>query len=363
MRRFSLILLLGTLFAALPSRAAEPALRYVDATTLTVIGKALDTEQPYNRIDTTRYRVPARTAGYCYHSTGLAVVFRTDSPVIRTRWETSGRNPGTNMTAIAQKGLDLYIRRNGEWVFAGVGNPKIGSGNDRHDATIVQAMEEGEKECLLYLPLFDRTERLEIGVAEGSLIEAMENPFRRRIVVHGSSITHGASAGRAGMAYPALLERRTGLYTINLGFSGRCTLQPEFAAYLARVEADAFILDCFSNPGAQTIDERFDAFVDTIRRTHPATPLIFLQTIVRETGNFDTKKRRFENDKRAAAEAQIRERMKRDRHLYFVDPGDLLGSDHNASIDGTHPSDLGFERMLGCIEPQIRKILKKYDIR
>lgn len=361
MRRFSPILLLSTVLAALSSRAAEPRIRYVDATTLTVIGKALDTESPYNRIDTARHRVPERTEEYCCHATGLAVVFRTDSPIIRARWLTSGKMAGTNMTAIAQKGLDLYIRRNGKWVFAGVGNPKTGS--DRHDATIVQAMEAGEKECLLYLPLFDRVNRLEIGVAEGCRIEAMTNPFRHRIVVHGSSITHGASAGRAGMAYPALLQRSTGLHTINLGFSGRCTLQPEFAAFLAGVQADAFLFDCFSNPNAQTIEERFDRFVDTIRRTHPATPLIFLQTLVRETGNFDREKRLLEDRKRATAQAQVRKRMKRDEHLYFIDPGNLLGSDHNATVDGIHPSDLGFERMLERIEPQIRKILEKYGIR
>lgn len=356
-----LLLLCGLLFAS-AARSAAP-IRYVDAATLTVIGKALSTKQPYNRIDTTRFRVPAKTSRYCYHPTGLAVVFRTDSRSIRARWETSGKNPSDNMTAIAQKGLDLYIRRNGEWVFAGVGRPKIDGKNDRHEGTLIADMEEGEKECLLYLPLFDQLKKLEIGIDETSGITPLENPFRHKIVVHGSSITHGISAGRAGMCYSARLGRALGLYCINLGFSGLCTMQPEFASYLSQVETDAFIFDCFSNPSAETIDERFDAFVDTIRRTHPTTPLIFLQTIRRETRNFSTRIEKFERDKLTAAEAQIRERMKTDRNIYFVDPGDLLGSDHLATADGTHPTDLGFTRMLNRIEPQIRKILAKYDIR
>ena len=124
MKHLPLLLLLGGLLSASAARSADPV-RYVDAATLTVIGKALPTEQPYNRIDTTRFRVPAKTPGYCYHPTGLAVVFRTDSRTIRARWETSGKNPSDNMAAVAQKGLDLYIRNNGEWVFAGVGRPKI----------------------------------------------------------------------------------------------------------------------------------------------------------------------------------------------------------------------------------------------
>ena len=140
-------------------------------------------------------------------------------------------------------------------------------------------------------------------------------------------------------------------------------MQPEFASYLSRVEADAFVFDCFSNPSAEVINERFDAFVDTIRRTHPTTPLIFLQTIRRETRNFSTRIEKFEREKQAAAEAQVRDRMKTDKNIYFVDPGDLLGSDHIATADGTHPTDLGFPYMLDRIEPQIRKILGKYGIR
>ena len=77
MKHLPLLLLLGGLLSASAARSADPV-RYVDAATLTVIGKALPTEQPYNRIDTTRFRVPAKTPGYCYHPTGLAVVFRTD---------------------------------------------------------------------------------------------------------------------------------------------------------------------------------------------------------------------------------------------------------------------------------------------
>lgn len=353
-------LLLLTAFAA---TARQPGVKYIDASTLTVIGKALPTELPYNRIDTARYTIPEKALWHCYTSAGLAVVFRTDSRFIRARWETSARNSSDNMPAVGQKGLDLYIRRDGQWCYAGVGHPTIDGKNDRHESALVGSMEPGEKECLLYLPLFDRVDRLEIGVEPGSRIVPMENPFRHRIVVHGSSITHGAAASRAGMSYPALLERRTGLYVINLGFSGQCTMQPEFAAYLADVEADAFIFDCFSNPRAETIRERFDTFVDIIRAKHPATPLIFLQTVVRESGNFNTHLREAERLKREAAEARLRARMPLDPHLYFVDPGDLLGDDHNATVDGTHPTDLGFDRMLRSIEPQLREILAKYGIR
>ena len=111
---------------------------------------------------------------------------------------------------------------------------------------------------------------------------------------------------------------------------------------LAEMEADAFVFDAFSNPSAGEIEERLDAFVATVRKAHPSTPLIFIQTEVRETVNFNLQARKFESDKRAAAEAGIRRLMKDDRNIYFIDSRGMIGTDHLGTVDGSHPSDQGF---------------------
>lgn len=352
------------LLALLPALNATFAqsqrpIRYVDASTLTVIGKTMPTPRPFQRVDTTRYDLWQPVKNYAAFSTGLAVVFRTDSKNIRARWKTGGYGLGHNMTPIARKGLDLYIERDGEWIYAGFGWPK----GDDHDSALVENMDQGVKNCLLYLPLWDEVLSLELGIDEGSRIEAAPSPFRRRIVVLGSSVTHGASAGRPGMTWTARLARSMGLDFLNLGFSGHCKLQPEFARMLAETEADAFVFDAFSNPSAAQIEERLDAFVATIRRAHPSTPLIFIQTEVRETCNFNLLARKFESDKRAAAEAGIRRLMKSDRNIYFIDSKGMLGDDHLGTVDGSHPSDQGFLYMTRHLEPQLRKILRRYGIR
>lgn len=339
---------------------------YHDAADLTVIGKAIPTTKAFTRIDTSAYRFNDKVIDeYACHSTGLAVLFATDSPFIKAKWQTSPANASENMTAIAQKGLDLYIRQDGEWVFAGVGRPNMAEGPEYavHSGTIVKEMAPGRKECLLYLPLYDRLDSLFIGVEEGSYVEPVENPFRYRIVVKGSSVTHGLAASRPGMSYAARFGRNNGLYCFNLGFSGKSKLQKEYAEYLADVEADAFIFDAFSNPSAELIHENFDQFVDIIRAAHPDKPLIFMQTERRESRNFDTWREDFEAKKQAAAEEEIRERMKTDKHIYFLTSEDFLGHDHIATSDGSHPTDLGFTRMLDSIEPKILKILRKYGIR
>ena len=339
---------------------------YHGAADLTVIGKAIPTTKAFTRIDTSAYRFNDKVIDeYACHSTGLAVLFATDSPFIKAKWQTSPANASENMTAIAQKGLDLYIRQDGEWVFAGVGRPNMTEGPEyaEHSGTIVKDMAPGRKECLLYLPLYDRLDSLFIGVEEGSYVEPVENPFRYRIVVKGSSVTHGLAASRPGMSYAARFGRNNGLYCFNLGFSGKSKLQKEYAEYLADVEADAFIFDAFSNPSAELIHENFDQFVDIIRAAHPDKPLIFMQTERRESRNFDTWREDFEAKKQAAAEEEIRERMKTDKHIYFLTSEDFLGHDHIATSDGSHPTDLGFTRMLDSIEPKILKILRKYGIR
>ncbi len=358
---FSLGTLLCVLCTGTVSAAPAPEPKYVDASTLTLVNKAHPTTQPFQRVEVADYPDLSKTVRRYYtYSTGVAVVFRTDSRSICARWTTTDRQLSTHMTGLSQKGMDLYIKRDGEWVFAGVARPGMGA---EHKATIVDHMDGAEKECLLYLPLFDEVKTLEIGVDADARIEAVPNPFRHKIVVIGSSITHGTGLSRPGMAYPAQLERATGFEFINLGASGQCKMEQFFAHVAASYEADAFLFDSFSNPSAQQIEERLEPFVKTIRAAHPTTPLIFLQTELRETRNFSDKVRKFEDEKRAASEAGMQRLLKQDKNIYFLNPGMPLGDDHDATVDGTHPSDLGHGRILEVIQPQIVKILKKYDIR
>jgi precorrin-3B methylase len=48
------------------------------------------------------------------------------------------------------------------------------------------------------------------------------------------------------------------------------------------IDADAFILDCIPNPSPKEITERAVDFVMTLREKHPDTPIIIIQTLIRE---------------------------------------------------------------------------------
>ena len=193
---------------------ASAQLRFVDATELNLIGKAQPTPHPYHRIDTVRYKGFTKTENQQVRcSPGLALVFRTNSTRIELRPEyASFVYGGASTPRVASEGFDLYIRKDGGWLYAGSNAPK----NEDAELVLVRNMDDSEKECLLYLPLFSELGRIEIGIDEGARIEASANPFRHRIIIFGSSFTHGTSTGRPGMSYPMIMQRNTGLQIILL---------------------------------------------------------------------------------------------------------------------------------------------------
>lgn len=341
---------------------AAPKREYVDATTLTVINKAHNDGLPLRRVDIEKFDIPNSAKKPLTNSTGLAVVFSTNSCSISARWTTASKSLGANMTPIFHSGLDIYIKRDGEWVFAGVARPKT-KGVTEHEYTMVKRMAEGEKECLVYLPMFNTLQSLEIGVDEGATIKPIPSPFKHKIVFVGSSLTHGASASRPGACYVARFGRMLNAETPNIGLSGKCRLDDFFANIVCEAEADAYIFDTFSNSTKAMIEERLYNFVKRIATAHPDKPLIFLQTIKRDVGTFDLGARRRNDAQRAAACALMPGIRKEFPNVYFLDPGFVLGDDGEATVDGTHLNDLGVQRTLENIVPKVKKILKKYGIK
>ncbi len=343
--------------------APQKEYKFVDASTFTVVNKAQQSNYLYQRLDTLKYpELTERQKNYFSQSTGIGLRFRTNSPDIRAKWTVRDQFTRNNNTCISANGLDLYIKdKDGKWLWAGQGKPKVQS--RKAGGALVENMDTTMKECMVILPLFTKIENLEIGVLKDAKIESDGGFVRAPIVAMGSSYTHGASSSRPGMPWPAQLSRRLGIDIANLGTSGICCMEQGLANVIADTDADLFIFDTFSNPTPDEIHERFIPFVKTIREKHPDTPLVFLQTFYRESSNFNLKNRKFEEDKQAAGAEELRNIMKTDKNIYFLDPGLYIGDDHEATADGTHPSDLGYQRAVDNIEPHIREIIKKYGIK
>ena len=356
----SFAILMGLIISA--QDAAGQGFVYTEASDLTLTGKLhTDTPNPYHRVDTVKYKgFTSVENGQVRMSSGIAVAFKTNSSAISIR--TIYGKPGfpTNTNGYSGRGYDLYIRQNGEWIYAESGLPS--DSKPDKPFTLISDMDESMKECLLYLPLYSEVNSVQIGVDKDAVLEAMENPFRHRIGVFGSSYTHGSSTSRSGMTYIAQLGRNTGLQMLSLGCSGNSKLQPYFAAVLRDADVDAFLFDSFSNPTPKEMKERLFNFIETIQAAHPGKPLIFQRTIYRESRNFNMAVDKSEREKIETADSLMKIVMKKYPDIYYIFPK-ADTKDHNATVDGTHPDNRGYTVWAESIEKPVRKILKKYGIR
>ena len=361
MKRILIFAALLMYFSAAAQNSKDSGFTFTEASSLNLIGKILeDTPNPYHRVDTCRYKGFTRSENEQVRcSAGLAVLFRTDSPVISVKGEYGYYNMGPNTMGIALRGFDLYIKRDGEWVYAA---SKTGNPGKDDNVVLIKGMDNSMKECMLYLPIYSEMYSVKIGVREGSVIESLESPFRHRIAIFGSSFTQGISISRPGMSYPMQFMRHTGLQLLSLGCSGNCKMQPYFADVLADTDVDAMIFDAFSNPSAELIRERLFPFIERMKESHPGIPLIFMQTIYREGRNFDIESNRVEQAKMDMAAELMKEAVKKYDDVYFIIP-DTGENARESSVDGTHPSDMGYLGWARSIEKPILKILKKYGIR
>ena len=355
-----LLILLTLVFPFAGMSISADSLKYVDASTLPVIGKGFEnTQNRYERLpasleNTTRPPV----WNLSKNCSGLAIRFRTNSTAIGAKWEVTGDVFMNHFTMTGIKGLDLYCLENGKWQFVNSARPtgKISQ------VVIIQNMPEEEKEYMLYLPLYDGLAQLEIGVLPSADIKkpAVNSPQTEKpIVFYGTSITQGGCASRAGMAYPNILSRMLDREIINLGFSGNGKLDYEVAEAMATIDASCFVIDCLPNVTSDIVKEKYARFLEIIREKHPTIPIIVVENIIYPYMYFDQNvHQRIVDKNNSVKEVFEAQKKKGDRNLYYVKADDLIGHSQEATVDGVHLTDLGFVHMAENLYPVLKKRIK-----
>ncbi len=355
-----LMLVIGILLITLPIYAQKPVWSLeVEACELNLVGKAFyDTPNPYHRIDTCRFKGFTKSENMqCRCAAGLAVLFTTDASDIGVKMDF---DHASGAAYCSYRGFDLYIKKDGQWLWAGMTSFPTEHKDKDAVRALVKNMAEGEKECLLYLPIYTDINSCKVCVSGATHIDPMASPFKHKIVFHGSSFTHGISTTRAGMSYPVQFMRRTGLQPITLGFSGNCKMQPYFADVLEEIDADAYVFDIFSNPNIPLIKERLRPFIDRMVKAHPGKPIIVQRTIYWEKENFDTSAQKEYGGRRALSDSLMTEICKEYKDVYYIKPDAALHSGESSTADGIHPNDNGYSLWERSIEKPILRILKKY---
>lgn len=368
MKRFLLstaaLLLLG--FQALAQTPAaqvpDDTIRYVDASQFQIIGQITrqGLESPYDRLPAhLKDSIRKELWDLGKNSSGVAVRFRTDSKRITARWEVLNNTWMNHMTPVGIKGLDLYALEGNRWIFVGSARP--GHGKAVFTSRFIDNMDGRMREYMLYMPLYDCATKVEIGIYSRSKISGPSpNVYfpGKPVIVYGTSITQGGCANRPGMSYTSILSRKMNREFINLGFSGNGRLDYEIARLMAEKDASCFILDNMANCTTPMLD-RLEGFIKILREKHPETPILLLGNAHYTFTRFNTVSAGevAEKDDRLT---EIYTRLRRtDKNLYCMPAHDLIGDDDEATVDGTHFTDLGFVRMSEALYPLLDKIVRK----
>lgn len=215
---------------------------------------------------------------------------------------------------------------------------------------------------MLYLPLYNGVTSVEVGVPERWSLEAAQarREGMKPVVFYGSSILQGGCASRPGMAYTSILGRKLDWPVINLGFSGNAKSEPEIAALIAELDASVYVYDSLPNLNAEEAKERVEPFLRALRKARPGEPIVLVENPIYTDVQFSDQKRTLIESKNATLRAAYEKlRKEGERNLYYVPASGLFGDDGEATVDGTHPTDLGFLRMAETIEPVLRRALKR----
>jgi hypothetical protein len=287
----------------------------------------------------------------------MMVQFRTDATTIHAdHLVTSPGLAMPHMPATGVSGLDLYARDDDDqWRWVAVTRPN----NQHMEVAMVSGLRPGTRDYAVYLPLYNGTESLKIGVPAGNKFEPVAPRMQKPIVFYGTSITHGACASRPGMPHPAILGRRFDQPTINLGFSGNGKLEEEVGRFLIELDPAAYVLDCLPNMAAAEISARTIPMVKQLRAAHAGVPIVLVEDRTYPASWILASQQQRNDTSRLAFKAAY-QTMQDDgiENLYYVDGNTLLATDGDDTTDGSHPSDLGFFHQANAIEPALRAALK-----
>jgi hypothetical protein len=342
---------------------AENNIIFYDASEFEILGQLPDTET-YTRLPlSAQNKVRQAVWDLSQHTAGISIRFISNSSTIKIRWKLKYSNHLSNLTPIATKGLDLYANRDNKWQFVGVARPSEGHQNE---VIIIEGMPANAQEYLLNLPLYDGVLSLEIGIDSGAFIDKpaqkiidTAHPF----VFYGTSITQGASASRPGLTYPALIERQFNKEVINLGFSGNGRFEKAIAEYIMTAQPSMVILDCTPNSPADTIRKNLPETIDYITAVNDTVPIILVESIIRDDAFFRKEDQNvpgtmsFINEQNKALKSVFESKIKTRKNIFYLDSENLIGEDHEATIDGTHFNDLGHYRAYQKFREEIEKIL------
>ena len=360
---FSLIFLIYSLFFILSAEVSghivkqDDELKFYDGQSFTIIGR-YHSEKNYARFPL-KYKETLREEVWNLgqHSAGISIRFRTNSPDIVVRWTIIGDNIMDHMAFTGIKGVDLYAYIDNKWKYVNTGRVK----GKENEFTMIKGEDKIFREYLLNLPLYDGIESLSIGVNTDAEITVPKEDWlikKKPVVYYGSSIAQGGCASRPGMAFTNILERAMDRSFINMGFSGSGTFDIPVGEAMSEIDAALYVIDCNPNTQADVIYERAIELVRFLKKKRPEIPIMLVEAFYYERG-FMKQKNSNNAEKNLELQRAFMTLQKAGiKDIYYKKGDGLIGYDHEGTVDGVHPNDLGMLRIAKALQPSIEILVR-----
>jgi hypothetical protein len=293
------------------------------------------------------------------NSAGISIRFRTNATAIVVKCTVMNDADLPHMPSTGVKGVDLYAFNGKHWQYMRTGIPR-GKVNEY----VLMSDGDGKfREYLLNLPLYDGVDSLQIGVNPGAEITTARERLlldKKPIVYYGTSIAQGGCASRPGLGFTNILSRQLDRSIVNFGFSGNGTIETSVGEAMCEADAALYVIDCNPNTPVELIYERTVALVEMLKTRKPEIPVLLVGGFMNESFFFspasdvnknvqkkqDELKRAFETLKKTGV-----------AKLFYSPGNDLIGKDHEGTVDGIHPNDIGMMRIAEALHRVIEKIL------
>ncbi len=325
--------------------------------------------------DTLTTNVNAGVRSMRIHTSGMQLRFRTDSRVIYIKYKSYSHDyRGTgNIAGVGRSGWDCYRydEKLGKWDFVVTSHNSSTDPQDK-DMRIRKLGWTPNAACLINLPLYDGVEYLAVGIDPKAKIEALgprKSGINKPVVFYGTSITHGASASRPGLAFVNQVGRDLDVPVYNLGFSGSGIMEYEMSEHIAKIDASCYVLDCLwnmsdkmdakkggdvRNPDSLVwsgVPHNYEPFIRNLRKLRPGVPIVMAE----QCDVFCAGPNPKDQFIRKLYERLIAEGWK---ELYYLPKTAMYNGDREGTIDGCHPNDWGMKSLSQAFGQAVAEALK-----
>ncbi len=276
------------------------------------------------------------------NSAGVSIPFVSDTSELLVKWSLKHDQKMNHMTDVGIKGIDLYHKKNGAWKFLNTGIPT----KKENKEYLFKGFSPELREYRLHLPLYDTVTDIQFGLVDGSKFDRIEKNTRP-IVFYGTSITQGGCASRPGLAYTNIISRELDNECINLGFSGNGHLETPVAEILSTIDAKIYVIECMANIDKEIVRKNTIPLIKAIRKNVKvrSTPIVFFEQFIIDLDSPDQDMIDSALGKNKELNNQVTKAINDgEENLHVIKQVGCIDEDTEATVDGIHFNDLGFQR-------------------